>query len=295
MLEVPELHCDHEEADTRLLLHAKHASATHQHIVIRSPDTDVLILSVAFAHNIPSTLYFLTGSGTSTRIVNVTTISQSYGYKKCEAILGVHVFTGCDTVSAFRGKGKVKALKLMLDSPEACDDFQKLGTDWILSDEILSRLEPFVSLLYGQKNCSDINYARYNVFRLKCSTDAALPPNKDCLQFHAMRATYQAAIYRRALQNIISAPSPVGYGWILDDEDALTFEWMSLAPAPINVLKHVHCKCRKRGCQTQVCSCRKAALICTDLCSCDDCQNSTCTTPELGGDGDSDSDEDLDC
>ena len=44
---VPLLRSDHEEADTRLLLHAKHASQTHRRIVIRSPDTDVAVLCIA--------------------------------------------------------------------------------------------------------------------------------------------------------------------------------------------------------------------------------------------------------
>ena len=43
----PNLHSDHEEADARLLLHAKHAANTHPRIVIQSPDTDVAVLSIA--------------------------------------------------------------------------------------------------------------------------------------------------------------------------------------------------------------------------------------------------------
>ena len=35
---VSSLFSDQEEADTRLLLHAKHASNTHQRIVVQSPD-----------------------------------------------------------------------------------------------------------------------------------------------------------------------------------------------------------------------------------------------------------------
>ena len=47
--DIPELNSDHEEADTRLLLHAKHASIAHQAITVRSPDTDVFILMLG--HN----------------------------------------------------------------------------------------------------------------------------------------------------------------------------------------------------------------------------------------------------
>ena len=43
----PNLRSDYEEADTRLLLHTKHAATTHPRIVIQSTDTDVAVLSVA--------------------------------------------------------------------------------------------------------------------------------------------------------------------------------------------------------------------------------------------------------
>ena len=41
------LHADHEEADTRLLLHAQHAAKNFARVVIQSPDTEVLALSVS--------------------------------------------------------------------------------------------------------------------------------------------------------------------------------------------------------------------------------------------------------
>ena len=43
----PNLCSDHEEADTRLLPHAKHAATTHLRIVIQLPDTRVAVLSIA--------------------------------------------------------------------------------------------------------------------------------------------------------------------------------------------------------------------------------------------------------
>jgi len=47
-MSLPELHADHEEADTRFLLHATHASITCGRLIIQSPDTDVAVLSVYF-------------------------------------------------------------------------------------------------------------------------------------------------------------------------------------------------------------------------------------------------------
>ena len=48
MREAVELGCDHEEADTWLLLNAKHAAKDHGRIIIQSPHTDALVLCVAF-------------------------------------------------------------------------------------------------------------------------------------------------------------------------------------------------------------------------------------------------------
>ena len=50
--DVPALKSNLEEGDTRLLLHAKHASRPDSRIVIESPDTDVLVLSVAHFNDI---------------------------------------------------------------------------------------------------------------------------------------------------------------------------------------------------------------------------------------------------
>ena len=43
--EVQAFRSNHEEADTRMILHAKYAARTERRLVIQSPDTDVLILS----------------------------------------------------------------------------------------------------------------------------------------------------------------------------------------------------------------------------------------------------------
>ena len=38
---------------------------------------------------------------------------EKYQNRKLTPLAGLHAFTGCDTVSAFSGKGKIKALKIM--------------------------------------------------------------------------------------------------------------------------------------------------------------------------------------
>ena len=57
--------CDHEEGDSRLLMHAK---TGHKSIVVKTPDTDVIAILVGLEDSIKSKLYVETGKGQSTSI-----------------------------------------------------------------------------------------------------------------------------------------------------------------------------------------------------------------------------------
>ena len=47
--------CSHEEADTRIFVHVKDCTQTgHNKIVIRTGDTDVIVLAVAHFHSFPT-------------------------------------------------------------------------------------------------------------------------------------------------------------------------------------------------------------------------------------------------
>lgn len=109
-----DLKSDHEEADTRLLLHAKHASChgKFSNIVIKSPDTAVAILSIYFQSSIAPNLIFLTGAGNTARMINIKQVCNKLSPELCQALIGMHVFTGCDTTSSFYGKGKKKAFEI---------------------------------------------------------------------------------------------------------------------------------------------------------------------------------------
>ena len=65
------------------------------------------------------------------------------------ALLGLHGFTGCDTVSAFHGKGKLLPLRTLLKAPKFIPILGKLGDDWKISEEVVDNLETFVCAMYG--------------------------------------------------------------------------------------------------------------------------------------------------
>ena len=92
--DVPELQNDHEEADTRMLLHAKHASHDRDDVVIRSPDTDVFVLAVGHKCSFDASLYFVTVTGNNCRIIDINKIQEELGSDLSSALIGFHSFTG---------------------------------------------------------------------------------------------------------------------------------------------------------------------------------------------------------
>ncbi|XP_065655139.1 uncharacterized protein LOC136081612 [Hydra vulgaris] len=88
--ELSELRSDHEEADTRLLLHCKHVSVSYAHVILASPDTDVFVSALYHSWFISATLHFETGCGNKQRILNVNKIAKEIGYDWCDAMIGFH-------------------------------------------------------------------------------------------------------------------------------------------------------------------------------------------------------------
>ncbi|KAF5282114.1 hypothetical protein FQR65_LT14432 [Abscondita terminalis] len=138
---------DMEEADGRIVLYARDM-ATHgaRCIVIRSSDTDVLILAVSFFHSLKalglSQLWLFFGSGNKQRFISVHGISESLGQEKSAALRGFHAFTGCDTVSYFNGKGKRSTWKTWNSLPNATSAFRDISIpQQVISEQIFCTLQ----------------------------------------------------------------------------------------------------------------------------------------------------------
>jgi len=102
-----------------------------------------------------------------TTFTDITKLAVALGQDVCKALPGMHAFTGCDTVSAFAGKGKLKPLKMLRASQDYQTMFQALGESWTLSSELSQQLEMFTCEMYGSsKNCN-INQHRYDLFCAK--------------------------------------------------------------------------------------------------------------------------------
>jgi len=77
------------------------------------------------------------------RLIDISKLGTALGKEVCEARVGVHAWTGCDSVSSFAGKGKVKAVNLIRKNEQFRDTFVHLGQQWSVSDELFDAIQDF--------------------------------------------------------------------------------------------------------------------------------------------------------
>lgn len=296
------LFSDHEEADTRMELHALHAFQLHEEVTIQSDDTDVLIICIGLNTQFSGKLFIQRGTKANLRTINIESVISSLPDGVADALLGLHPFTGCDSVSCWKGKGKVTPYELMITNPSYISAFSALGQEWSISNVPMDVLEQFLCQLYNRQSVlPSLLDVRLSIFMKKFCLDSKLPPVMDEVIQHTKRANYQAAILRRSLESVINAPSPIGHGWMAPDgECELAIQWRTVAVAPPELLEQIYCSCRKTKCSTRSCSCFSRNMRCGPLCKCTGCENGEQVFSEIANDavddilnGD-DSDSDLD-
>ena len=153
-LEVSSLRADHEEAETRLIVHCIH---THvETIVVSVHDTDVLLLLLAHYDKMKCTrLYMKAGTSKAPKYYSVHEIRMLLSADHVDTLLAFHAITGCDSVSQFSCHGKKTAWKV----------FQQHHTDLIglgkgpFTENIAISTEKFICKMYGVPEVDTCNKA----------------------------------------------------------------------------------------------------------------------------------------
>ena len=107
--------CTHEEADTRIIVHAIDATKNAcKRIVVQTVDTDVLGILVGQFHRIkerhPSIeLWLALVVGKDYTMYSINEIFSKFEIDVCQALPVFRAFIGCDTTSSFHGKGRKNA------------------------------------------------------------------------------------------------------------------------------------------------------------------------------------------
>ena len=201
----------------------------------KTPDSDIfwILLYHASANN--TILLYDTGYRNKKWLINISSLSNHYSR------------TGCDTVSASKGKGKVRPMKLLLKSPHFCDVLSKLGEQWEVTEELVENIEKFVCAIYGnRKKRAKVDEMKSHI---KCDDDfnaktvknidfATLPPSKACFEEHIRCTNYQVRIWKTAHVAISELPkSWDGHGWLENGEPSWCDQSVILPPSLVDVLE----------------------------------------------------------
>ena len=127
-------------------------------------------------------------------------LCQQLGPEICQLLPSLHALTVCDTVSTFVGKGKKKALKMVMEKQDMRNKLGGIGETVPPGNEVIANVEHFVCALYNGSGEEGINEIRYKMFcKSKNMQSYQLPPTKAALKHHIKRANYQGCLWKNSL------------------------------------------------------------------------------------------------
>ena len=252
------------------MTHLVDAAKDSKNIMIRTTDTDVVVLAVASASRYPDhEIWVAMGVGKDFRHIPAHLIARNLGPTKSSCLPLFHSFTGWDTVSFFNSISKKKAWEVWSVFDGVTETLLRLSTPpCTLTPDDRAVLERFVVLLYDKaSNCLDVNGARRHLFIKKARQIEHIPPTSDALQQHIKRAVYQGSyIWGQAENPTPAYPNPSEWGW--KNSDGKWQPLWTISPEASRACRELlKCACKK-SCRTQRCTCCKAGLRCTALCNC---------------------------
>jgi len=221
---------------------------------LRTVDTDVLVLAVAFLQQITEgehlDLWVAFSTGNNFQYIAAHEIATKLGQEVSKAKVVFHTLTSCDTVSCFEDRGKKTALEAWKSYPYVTDAPLALAHKPLeVSSRCVEQLERFVVLMYDRTSSkTSINDARKQLFAQKGRALDTIPQTSAGLVEHTKHAAYQAGhCWGQALLPSPVLPSPQEWGWTMGDGIWKPF-WTTLPDVMKSCQELVRCGCKK-GCQ----------------------------------------------
>ena len=179
--------CNHEEADTRMVVHLMNALENGlKSVVVRTVDTDVIVVLIGEFHVIhevypDADIWIAFGTGKHFRYYHINTLCGNLGRDKLRSLPSFHAFTGCDTTSSFFGKTKKSAWEAWNSFPTASETFLYIANNPFEVVDFESThfkvLEHFTIILYDKtSSLVSVNEARKELFCKRNKTLENLPP-----------------------------------------------------------------------------------------------------------------------
>jgi len=190
--------CNHEEADTRVLIHLLHALRTSSLGMVHTGDTDVVVILLSNFHHIKALnpaaeIWISFKAGKTTRMISLNSIASNLGTTTCKGMALFHAFTGSDSTSSFKFKGKRYCCKLINEVPSLMEEFATVvDAPFQTSPRLKEVAAKFVCRLYSNdsNDNNDVDLVRMKVFSQKTRDVERIPPTSDALYQHLKRSVF---------------------------------------------------------------------------------------------------------
>ena len=199
---LPEICSKHEETDVRVIIYLQYIQTEMPHIRtvrVRAKDSDIFFILLHYAKSSTVNIIFDMGD----RLININQLAEDFSQEHISALLALHAFTGADCTSAFKGKGKVRPIKILNQNSKFIQIFAEVGNSWELDEQILSGVQEFTCRLYGfNSRIKKVDEAREIKIKKMCGSSLELrqglsvdlstfPPCKRVLLQHMKRVNFQ--------------------------------------------------------------------------------------------------------
>ena len=269
-----------EEADNRIVVHVMDMlNKGIKSVTVRTVDSDVVVILLGFTTKFLSVCCDLQlivdfGVPDKRKFYSITEAHKKLGGDVADAMPVFHSFSGCDSVSAFFGHSKNAQFKAWMNHSKlteltaalrglsCCPDIETVKNS-------MEVIEPWVMSWYnkaGLYDCASIDGLRFQLFKHSVKDELRdLPPSKDALLQHLLRAAFQAGwLWGNSLRQL-PCPPVVEWGWTTDVEE-LFVRWSTVSAG--DTLSRVTgvCSCRTNKCTS--CSCAARGMKCLIYCKC---------------------------
>ncbi|KAJ8349163.1 hypothetical protein AAFF_G00189180 [Aldrovandia affinis] len=248
---LPEICSNHEETDVRVIVYMQYIQTKMPHIRtvrVRAKDSDIFFILLFYARSSTVNIIFDMGD----RLIDINQLAENYSQEHISALLALHAFTGADCTSAFKGKGKVRPMKILNQNSKFIQIFAAVGDSWEIDELVLSGAEEFTCRLYGfSPRIKKVDEAREIKIKKICGSSLELrqglsvdlstfPPCKRVLLEHMKRVNFQVCVWKRAHEHYPEIPSPLDHGFHINSEtgklEPLWFEGDVIPKALVDVL-----------------------------------------------------------
>ena len=269
--------CNQMEFDSRIVLHVAAAtSCGHRKVIVRTTDSDVVVLPVsafvALEHQIEE-LWVAFGIQRRFRYIPIHVIVEELGTSKAAALPTFHALTGCNTTSALFGKGKKSTWIHWQSFPDLTVALQALAHSNPCLHPLKTHtpvLKKFVTRLNGVSDdeITTGDAVRPHLFLQRGNDFLQMPPGSDTLHQHLLLVTYQSGHVLGNIMNKASRPVAIeDWGWKQDTPTSPPYPvFITISTISKKQPELVSCKC-KTACKPPY-TCCMLGQPCLQQCSC---------------------------